>query len=450
MTLSLLRRILWARRFFIILSAVGCCLVASATATLLPSYYLSSARVELEIIRSNSANGAAMSSEYARAYVATQAELIGDYAVAGRAADASGLLSSPQMAAQYQSSGASERMDFRRWVANLLASNTSVGLVQDSNILEIRYAAGSPELAAGLAELMRTAYIDETLATERARALQTAEWFAQSRLDLSKRLAAAEAAKTEFERENGLILLTDEATASEERLRTWASTPPRPRDSAAIVTPIRLRSAEALAEIQQRIAAASQTQGPNHPGMIALRQQEQLLREAAAQEQAAAQPQTADSAVSEEAVRQQQTRVLAESENAGELRRLAANVALLREQYAQASRRVADAQMQAESLDIGFSPLGPASRPIKPAFPNYRVVVGLSFGFGLMLGMLTALFLELLALRVRHTDDLEILGGNRLNVLQPPPRNPGGKTSGPRKVSRPDMPARSYAPAPVS
>ena len=276
MTPAALLRLLWARRLFILLSAIGCCAVAVTVAALSPTYYQSSARVQLDIMGRDAVNGGAMSSEYALAYVATQAELIKDYSVTGRAADASGLLASPQMAAAYQASSARQEMDFRRWLANMLGANTTVGLVPDTNILDIRYIAETPELAAALAELIRTAYLDETLSADQSGAMETAEWFAKQRDELSERLTQAQKTMTDFERDNDVVLLTGDSTGQETRLRSWRSIVPRQSNDVVSATTF-APATKALAQIRQRISAASQSLGPNHPDMIALREQERSL-----------------------------------------------------------------------------------------------------------------------------------------------------------------------------
>ncbi len=440
MTIIQLLRILWGRRYFIILSGIACCIAATLVAAWMPSYYQSAARVEMKMFMPSTAGGGAIDPKYAAAYVATQAELIGDYGVTGRAVEASGLLSSPQLIAQYQASPARQTTDFRRWVADQLSSSTSVALVPDSNILEIRYVAGTAEAAAGFADLMRTAYIDESLATQRSRALQTAQWFDQQHEEISQRLAVAEKAKTDFEREHGVVMLPGEMTASEWRLRRTATN--IPHTTVVLDAPPPSGSQARLAEVQQAIAAASETMGPNHPTLIALREQERVLAATAARERAAATSSAPKPASADESLRAQQNRVLAEGASADELRRLSANIALLRELYVNSAKRAADAEMQAESTDVALTPIGSASVPTERAFPNYPLVIGLSFGFGLAIGILTALFFELLAMKVRHVEDLQILGVEGLNILRP------ASSLKPEGLATPHPPTAGIAAAP--
>ena len=306
-------------------------------------------------------------------------------------------------------------MFFRRWLANMLGANTTVGLVPDTNILDIRYIAETPELAAALAELIRTAYLDETLSADQSGAMETAEWFAKQRDELSERLTQAQKTMTDFERDNDVVLLTGDSTGQETRLRSWRSIVPRQSNDVVSATTF-APATKALAQIRQRISAASQSLGPNHPDMIALREQERSLEQAAAQEQAALEPGQGRSRMTQEQLRQQESRVIDQGEKADELRRLAADVQLLENQYAATARRAADAEMMASSIETGFSAFGPATVPIEPAFPQYGKVIGLSLGLGLGLGILTALLIELLSLKVRHIGDLQMVGARVLNA----------------------------------
>ena len=42
----------------------------------------------------------------------------------------------------------------------------------------------------------------------------------------------------------------------------------------------------------------------------------------------------------------------------------------------------------------------------KPSFPNWPIIIGMAFGFGLALGIVIALITELMARRVRGIEDL--------------------------------------------
>lgn len=426
MILQLLRIVLaWKR--FILFSAIVCCVVAVGVAAMIPPVYQSVARVQMGI-GSDPITGGSINYKYADAYLGTQVELIRDYSVAGRVVDATGLVNSPEMVARYRASVPDQTVDYRRWLAQQIIAGTGVGLVPESNIIEIQYVSTTPATATSMAELIRAAYIDQTLSFQRDRAFRSAEWFDQEAVELRGRLTAAQAAKTEFERENGVIVTRDGQSLDEMRIGSQAATLPNLRPSilpASVAAP----SASALAQAEARVAAASRTMGPNHPILLQLREQESTLREAVARETAALNATVAAPEAPQGVSAAQIDRVLSHAGRINEARRLAINANVLQEQYQAMAKRAADLRLEAGSLDAGLIPVGEASRPTRPLTPNWGLIVGLSLGFGFALGCLTALLLDLLSLPVRSADELELAGVPTLNAqtpLPPKPKRRGG------------------------
>src|SRR6478609_4574591 len=113
-------RILWARRWIILGLTATCMVGALIVASILPPRWEAHSRVMLELVKPDAVTGQVIQSASTRAYVATQKELIKDYAVAGQVADDLGLLSDPSLIRQYQSRPESDKRDFRRWVTQLI------------------------------------------------------------------------------------------------------------------------------------------------------------------------------------------------------------------------------------------------------------------------------------------------------------------------------------------
>lgn len=438
MSLNQILRILYAWRRFILLSCLGCCVIAVAAASRLPPRYESSARVEIDLIKPDPITGTIVSSRYAEAYSATQAALVRDYSVAGRAVDASGLLSSPQLAEQYRRSGADKRMNFRRWLADQVAGGTGIRLVDGSNILEIFYTAADPSMATAFADLVRSAYIDQDIAFNRSDAERASIWLADQTEDLRQRLAQAQATLTEFERANGVLLYSNDMTFEEFRLQAFASSQPTRRD---LIPPLPEGSAapssRALAMLEAELAAASQTLGPNHPRLQQMLEQKRVLEDAVARETAALRQSQPPANAAPQATEGQRNRVLANQAAANEARRLAAEVEVLREQYAATATRMAQLRQESASPSSGLTPIGPASDPASKVFPNWWLIVALSAGFGLAFGILTSLLLELLALRVRGTADLAMEDVPVLNAATETENAPGASASDRPAFSQP-------------
>jgi len=401
-------RILWARKAIILLTLL--CSVAGAwlVVKFIPPRFEGTSRVMLEIVKPDPVTGQMMSSQYARAYVATQIELIRDYRIAGKVVDEFGWTSSPQMAARYAARSKDDKRDFRRWLAQIIIDGTHANLIPGSNILEIGFSSTSPEVAAKAADAIRDAYIDQTLVMKREAARRNAQWFRQQASKLSNDLAAAEKRKTDFERENGIVLQADNSDTEEARLAALASTAPAAPVPAAAAAATSGPSAALLAQIDAQIASLSQTLGPNHPQLQNLKRQRAAVAQAASREQATVRIESGPSLSSQLSAQTQ--KVLAQRGKVGEAQRLAADVSVLRDQYNKALQRVADLDQEAQSTDAGITVLGDASIPESPNFPNVpRALLG-AVAFGLGLGLFAAMIIELLSRRVRGVEDLAIRG----------------------------------------
>jgi uncharacterized protein involved in exopolysaccharide biosynthesis len=163
-----------------------------------------------------------------------------------------------------------------------------------------------------------------------------------------------------------------------------------------------------LAQIDQQIQQAATNLGPNHPAFQALQRQRAVYASAAAQERAQAGG-GAGSAQSQlnSAANAQRARVLGNRQDVDQLNQLQRDVTLKQDQYMKAAQRVADLRLEASSNDTGMSTLSEASAPDSPYYPKVPMIIGGAAGFGLGLGLLIALLVELLGRRVRSPEDLE-------------------------------------------
>jgi polysaccharide biosynthesis transport protein len=407
-------RILWARRGFLVLSLLVCVISGLLIAKLLPKRYEASSRVMLDIVKPDPVTGEVIASQFARAYTRTQIELIRDYRVAGKVADTFGWTKSPTFTARYEADGRSDKPPFRRWLAEQVIKDTEARLIEGSNILEITYSSSSPDSAARIADALRQAYIDQTLVFRRETASRNAAWFRTQSEKLRTELTAAEKRKTDFERENGIILQDDKTDTETARLAAIAATAPQPSMPIAAAPVVTAGpSAGQLAGIDAAIANASKTLGPNHPDLQNLRAQRSAIAAAAGREAAAARgsrPIMSSGPSIGAIYSAQQAKVLAQRGKVAEAQRLAADVTLLRENLNKTATRATELQQQAESNESGLTLLGNAVSPQSPAFPNVPLILIASLVAGLGIGVLAAIIAELFKRRVRSVDDMAFEG----------------------------------------
>ena len=415
-------RILWARRAIILTGTLACFAAGLLVIQLVPPRYVANSRVMLDIVKPDPVTGEVIASQFARAYVKTQIELIRDYRVAGKVADSFGWTNSPILLAQYNARSSSDTSDFRRWLAQRVIDNTEAGLIEGSNILEISYSSTSPEAAANVSDALRQAYSDQMLSFRRDTAARNASWFQSQTEKIRGQLTEAERLKSDFERANGVLLQDDNTDTESARLKALASSAPAaPMVTPAVAAPISSPSMVQLGQIDAAIAAAQQTLGPNHPDLQNMRQQRAGVAAAASREMAAARAGSRGATVSGPSIgamySAQTAKVLAQRGKVDEARQLAAKVTVLREQFNKTAARAADLDQQAESTETGLTFLGSAVAPQSAKFPNVPLVVFGSLAFGLILGVLVAMIVELLSRRVRGVEDLEIPGIPLIGVM---------------------------------
>ncbi|MCJ2180050.1 Wzz/FepE/Etk N-terminal domain-containing protein [Novosphingobium album (ex Hu et al. 2023)] len=409
MSLLQLLRILWIRRAAFAISLAACLFAAVVAIAVLPEKYEAKSRVLLDLIKPDPVTQQVMSNTFARAYIATQSELITDYRVAGSVVDALGWARDPEKIAAYNSSGASGTVDLRRWLADQIIENTEAKALSSSNILEITYTGSSPDEARKIADLLRAVYVEQTISFRQDGAARNSEWFRQQAAAVAAKLTKAEAQKTAYEKENGVVLQDDYSDPQSARLRALSNQVPlqmAAAPAALVATP----SSTQLAQVDAQIASLSQTLGPSHPQMIALKQQRGALAAAAAQERAAAvaaaRAGSATGPSLSSQVASQQQKVLEQRGKVDELRKMQASIDVLRDQYNKTMARAGELSLEAASRESGVTLLGNAVAPESPSEPKIALILLGAVAGGLGLGFVVAIAAELMKRKVRGIDDL--------------------------------------------
>lgn len=418
-------RILWARRLLIAGITAACFLAAAVVAFQLPTVYRATSRVVLDVIKPDPVTNEVLNSSFARAFAQTQVELIADVGVATRAVDILGWAKDPYFQQEYASNQEEGDGGFKNWLNQLVMGGASAELIEGTNILVINYDSSSPEQARVVADALREGFIEESIAQRRDAAQRNAKWFSTQADRIRKEVTALEKRKTDFERANNIVLQSDYSDTENERLKALAATPPPITFGGGAVvggSP----SAAQLAQLDAQIVAQGSVLGPNHPDLMALKQQRAGLASAAARESAAAAAAARGSgggpSIASQ-VAQSQSKVLAQRDKIEHLRQLQTQIEVMREQYGKTEGRVAELEQQAQARESGVSTMGPATAPDTPASPKLALILIGAFVGGLGLGLLTSLVLELLSRRVRSADDLSSLSVPVLGIIMGDPED---------------------------
>lgn len=398
---SILGRMLWAQRI-VILVTVGCALIGGlAVVMTAPPRYDATARVQMNISRPTVA-GVKISSKTIDAYIGSQIAMIRDVQVVGRAIEQIGWADNPDVVASYNARPPGDQLDIVTWLALRVAPGVSAYPVEDSDLLEIRYGASSPELAKVVVGAIRDAYVAASINGRRNQAAEQAE-VQKARADImAKDLADLQVKQVEFERRTGVILGSDPVDVDSDRLSSLVT---GQRAVTSDVIQPRSVARQALLELDSEIAQATGTLGPNHPHLQDLQRRRATLAAAAAQEGAVgstAQAAVAATARDQAAVIAAQTqRVLSQRPDLAQAQLIRDEIAGKQRNYNAVMKQVIDLRQQANTSESGLTPVGEVQVPTSPSFPDKALILGGTGGIGLLAGMLIGMIMELLSLRVR-------------------------------------------------
>jgi len=403
MSLLQFLRILFARRSIILAALLSCFVVATVTAFMLPKRYTATSRLLLG--QQDSLGEGTASDRGLTGYAQTQIQIILDYRTAGRVVDALGWARDPNVIATYNESVDPSQIDIRRWLAQGIIDSTEASLVNGTSILEISFTTSSPGEAAQTADLVRDAYIEENLRFRRSGATKIADWYDEQAAKALAQLRAAEKARNQYAQANNIVL--DESNADLESMKLRALT--SESATAGLSQPVVVSGGgvSQLDQLDAKIAQSALTLGPNHPSMVAMRRERDMLASAPA---ATTTGGTSVGAI-ESAFERQKAKVLGQSEKLDKLRQLQSEIDLRKDQYLKSTQRVAEFRLQSNVDDTGVTPLADAVVPTAPSFPNIPIIMGGAIAVGFGFGVLLALLIELLARRVRSADDLSYASG---------------------------------------
>ncbi len=421
MSIMQLLRILMVRRWIIFTTLVTCLVVALAAAKTLPARYQADARLVLDILKPDPVTGQTLGNG-ARAYISTQIELIQDYRIAGDVVDRLGWLQNPAVISNWQAETGGVG-DMRRWASQRIIDGTSANMIEGSNILEIKYTAPNPDTAKQIVNMLRESYIEASLRFKTDSAGRTADWYREQAERAQRSLMAAEAAKAKFEQENSIIMGPNGDTESVKLANLQAAyltarsgstgvqyEATKQSNNSPIVDQMKLR----LSQVNDEIGQADERFGKEHPTYKALVSRRSMIQAEIARETSSARAAGAAlTGASNKSIGQleaeynaQRTVVLGMKDKLNQLNQLDREVALRRSQYEKAAEKTADLRLESSLSESGLVVLGDAIANNKAIFPNWPLIIGLASLFGIGLGVVVSLIIELMARRVRGPEDL--------------------------------------------
>ncbi len=423
MTLQQLWRVVLAWRWTILAMTLTCVAVAVVAARQLPERYTARARVMLDFINADPNQFIAVDKDSIPTYIGTQIRLVTEYEVTGLVVDKLGWLNDPNVitAWELETGGAGE---LRRWAAARIADNTFAHTVNGSGILEIGYSATDPAYAAHIAELLRQAYITQSLANRAAMAARAAMWAASREAKAAAALKAAAQASADFAKANGILLNARHQSVDLVELEQIQGmlTARHGQSGSRVVDGIRaasgapgvVRATSQLAEMDQELRILSDRLGEHNPQLRSMQLERERMQSLVARETATARTtgsqfvslSTAQVAALEAKYREKQRYILDHKAAYDQFTNLQREVALREALEANAAQSLLSLQQMSSISESGLVVFGDVITETTPSFPDIPLIGILAALFGLALGVTCALFTELREHRVRGPEDL--------------------------------------------
>jgi chain length determinant protein EpsF len=341
----------------------------------------------------------------------------------------------------------------REWIADRLISNLEVEFARTSNVFRINYEAPDAGDAALMANAFADAYIQTTIELKMDPARRQSGWFDEQIVGLRKRLEAAQAKLSDFQRENTLVttdgrldlesarlagmsteLVTAQAEASDARARRdqmkLALEAGRTEELPDVVRNGLVQSMKAdLTRAEGKLAEAAERYGSNHPQYVAAAAEVSSLRRRMFAElqtargsiEQAAQIANQRAAQMQAGLEEQKRRILELKRASDERDVLNRDVESAQRTYDAATQRASAVRLESQ-LDQGtVAVLAPAMPPLDPARPRPLLNTVAALLFGLALGVGLAIAAEWRDRRVRAGADIPAATGIPLLVEFPPP-----------------------------
>lgn len=431
MTLQQFLLILWARRRLVFFTFLGTVLTATVVTFLLPKEYSASAAVVLDVKSPDPIAGMVLPGLMAPGYMATQVDIINSDRVAMRVVKMLRMDENPAIQEQWQEA-TEGKGKIGPWLVELLQKKLDVKPSRESNVISITYSGSSPEFAAAMANAFAQAYIDVNLELRVEPARQNAKWFDEQSKQYRERLDNAQKALSDYQQKSGIVATDERLDYETQKLNelstqltaaqaqgTDASSKRKTAGSAdtlpeVMQSPLVTQLKGDIARLEARLKEVSGNVGVNHPqyqrsqAELAELKSKMNAEVSRISSSIGTAGNISKQKVSEliAAINTQKTRILELKEQRDEITLLVREVESAQRAFDAVSQRTTQSRLESQSVQTNVAILNQATEPVKHARPKRMLNVLLSMFVGLLLGVGSALLLELSQRRIRSTDDL--------------------------------------------
>lgn len=433
-------------RWGIVASIISLALLSTlALNMILNKRYTATAVVMLDIKSPDPVAGMVLPGMMSPTYMATQGDVVKSQRVLDRVITNLKLDVNPQFQALWQST-TKGKVPYRVWLADRVSSSLKVDPARESNVISIEYTADSAEQAAIFANAFTGAFIEVSRDLRSEPARQFGSTFETLAGQLRKRLEAANAKLTQYQRDAGLMATDERLDVETQRLAELSSQvlqlQAMTTDSEARQATARSRGTDSTVEASNSavvaqiksdlIRAEAQLQelrsrlGDAHPTV-----QQQLSNVESLRTRLNAEFGRVNSMIStsgsiqatrlvqaKAALEEQRAKLLKLKEQRADASMLTRDVENLQRAYDVVQGRVSQATMESASAQTNLSVIQEAIPPASASAPKSWLNLGIAMILGTLIACATAMAVELIDRRVRSNEDvLRELGVPLVGVL---------------------------------
>lgn len=454
-------------RWLVFLGVVAVVVGAAAVASLLTKpTYTATASVLIDLSPRDPLTGAvgAEGGSRGEASIATQIDLIRSERVVLGAVSALGLADDASMGfrkawAEAQAGRDVQEADYEAWIAEQVQKRLEVSPTRESGVLTLSFKAGSPVVAARVANAIVDSFIDTSLQMRIGPARQSSAFFEERARQLREKLEAAQLRLLAYQRSKGVILSGErldvestrlaelssqlvalQAVADESSSREAQSQRGAERMPEVLASPVVASLSAELSRQQARLSELSARLGDNHPQV-----QETTASIAKLREQLAATTRQVTAGVGvtnavnqariqqlRAAIAEQRAKVLRLGSQNDEASVLQRDVQSAQRAYDMVLARATQTALESLNTQTNVSVLKRASVPLQPSAPRLRVNLSLALVLALMLAPCIVMLLELSDRRLRGAND--VIDGLGLPLLVTiPKRAPAARLGRPSR-----------------
>ena len=416
--------ILCARYKIFLLTLFVTMFVTLTVSLILPKTYKATATLLLNYKGVDPVTNVGLSPMLMPGFMATQADVIYSETTALMVVKKLKLEQNNSIKQKFEESGSN--IGFRNWLVDeLLRKNLNVEPSRESSVISITYKGHDPTFVAKMANAYASIYQELSIKLSVEPSQNAASYFSDQIEVLRDKLGAAQEKLSHFRQTKGVVNVDESLDVELRQLNELSSqlvlAQAELSRSTSEQSDKNLHSKNLdvsdntfidnlktkLADAESAFADISQNLGSNHPNYIGAQAEVQKLRLELNRHIKSAMDNSINRVANiRKALEEKRDNVLALNQTRDKINLLAREMEGIQQAYDNAMERLNQASLEGQANLSGVSLLDAAVPPAKHSSPSIRLNMLLSAFLGTMLGLATALLMEMFDRRIRSSEDL--------------------------------------------